>query len=130
MHSTYGKVFETVFQQHISLEQGGALQLFLVLTATTRDTIPPYSGYPAVDDIGCAATALIRPYVDGTNRTVCGTGATFHTTIMVNNRGLFAIHLKDAMRTYSYTISAADAYLMVEFEYSSIVKISESFHNR
>ena len=107
-----------------------ATGVYLALAAATRYSLTPHSGYPTIDNIGCTAAAFIRPYVDSSNRTVGGAGSAFHAAVMVDDRGLFAMHSKDAMRTDGRAISAADARIVVKLEYGGVVKVSEIFHNR
>ena len=73
-----------------------------------------YLCYPAVDDIGRAAAAFVRPYVNRPGRAVGGACATFHAAVTVDDRGLFAVHGKDALRADGRAIPAADARIVVE----------------
>ena len=69
-------------------------------------------GDPIVDDIGCAAAAVIRINVDGLHRAVLGAGAAFHASILVDDQGFSISNLENTVGTDKFTVTAADAFFL------------------
>lgn len=69
-------------------------------------------GNPVVNNVGCAAAAVIRIDVDGIHRTVLGAGAAFHAAIPVDDSGFSVLNLENAVGADLFAVAAADAFIL------------------
>lgn len=86
-----------------------------------------YLGYPAVDNISRAATAIIGVDINGTSRAVPGAGPAFHAGIGIKNFGLCVPQREKTMRTNRNAHSTTDTCLAFELENGHTVNVSEIF---
>ena len=75
-------------------------------------SLPSKSGDPAVNDIGCAAAAIIRINIDGVCRAVFGAGAALHAGICIDEQGFFAFNPEDTVGADQFAVTATDAFLL------------------
>ena len=74
----------------------------------------PKSCDPAVNDISCAAAAVIWVDVDSIRRTVFGAGTALHAGFLFDEQGFFAFNPEDTVGTDQFAVAAADAFLFRE----------------
>jgi hypothetical protein len=86
-----------------------AVRVLPISATATRRSFASYSGNPAVNDIGSAATAIIWINIDGISRTVLSASSAFHATVSVGDLGLSIPNPENAVRTDQFAGSAADA---------------------